>query len=152
MFMRFVLSVLVLSSFLVVGCTLSDDERCPDGYSYYPEIKACCDENDVFNETDKICEPPADTEPVDTSVETPSGLGDECTEQSACEGNEASYCAVNPLEGTGYCTTNECAPGDCTAGYSCCDCTTSPVLPKENACLTTADADLAASMGGCTCS
>jgi hypothetical protein len=138
---------------------MSDSDRCPDGYQYISTIKACCLEFDADSnpvEWDgKRCEAvlPEDTN-VDTSTsEPPEGLGDPCTEDgNECEGKEANFCVVNPLApDKAYCTTIDCSPGGCQAGYQCCDCSAATLIPKEQACLNDADAATTVEYKQCTC-
>jgi hypothetical protein len=160
------------------GCEMKDADRCPNPWVYIQELRICCPQNYVYDRdhdsckckeglvpgSDKVtCEkaPPVDTDPVDsggTDSESEdnctSGLGTPCldsVESSDCAAFCEDFCAWNPVYKTGYCTTENCTDGACASGYKCCDCTQSSVLPKATVCLTTDDAGLASSLGGCTC-
>ncbi len=153
----------LLFALYVTGCTIDDEDRCPGGYVYNTEYKACEEEDTSSGDADSDSDADADAD-ADTDVdadggsgdggdEKESGLGEACEESADCEDYVADYCAVNPISGTGYCTTKDCpANGDCESGYVCCDCAGSAVLPKEKACLTEEDATLAGGVGGCICS
>ncbi len=95
----------------------------------------------------------ASTDDTSTDDTGPTGLGDSCADApEVCEGLDADFCAVNPIAPQdAYCTLRDCSPGACPGGYQCCDCTTSSILPKEEACLKDADAALAGTAAGCTC-
>lgn len=150
------------------GCSMSEADRCPSGYFYVSELKVCCpDEDDNGNKIDwnadtKQCvaAAPIDTDTPDTPTDTstdlcfggdPSGFGVECTVSTECEGNEANFCAVNPLTSAGYCSITDCVAGCCPSGYECCDCGAATLIPQEVACLSNADADMTEQYAQCTC-
>ncbi|MCU0662382.1 MAG: hypothetical protein MUC50_08675 [Myxococcota bacterium] len=154
-----------LLGLVVSACTLSDDERCPSGYAFDTETKTCkskdCGEGFVFNEQTLLCEE------IDTGPGTDSGndtdgeplcgqgheLGDECDSDGDCT---PCVCFKNPLHlsDPGYCTQQDCAPGNCPGGYNCCDCTKSELAQQMGldrvACVTESDATVAAG-AGCEC-
>lgn len=62
-----------------------------------------------------------------------AGLGDTCAGDGDCD-KDASYCAISPGQGSGYCTVTGCDtedPQSCPAGYYCLDLSIyGPGLPK----------------------
>ncbi|MCP4675328.1 MAG: hypothetical protein GY854_07445 [Deltaproteobacteria bacterium] len=155
---------LVIGLLIASSCAIDDDDRCPDGFVFLPEFKACEKvEDDGDSDVDTSSSPPSTTdagadgtdggEDGGGDEEKESGLGVECMKLEDCEEYLSDYCTYNDLLKTGYCTTQDCpASGDCESGYLCCDCTGSSLLPKEKACLTEADAKLAGDYAGCSCS
>ncbi len=166
-----------LAILVVTGCTIDDEDRCPEGYFYIPEITSCCLDGKVYVPSNPLlCVDPdfgggEDTGENDTedggtgdggtgdggiggdeNAQTVStdGLGTPCSDDTNCEGLDADYCAINPLEGAGYCSVNGCTPEICPGGYKCCDCREQVLLPQVAVCLTDSDAVLADSVQ-CTC-
>ncbi len=148
-------SIALVAIVASTSCTIDDEDRCPSGFFYVPEIESCCLEGHVYDPTNPLlCASPPPDAGVDSDSASDSdgidGLGTECTDDSACAGLEASFCAVNPTTGSGYCTLLDCAAPDCPTGYQCCDCTASQAVAQEIACLTDDDATLVGGFG-CTC-
>lgn len=150
------ISFLAIVLLMTNSCTIDDEDRCPGGYVYNPEYKACEEEDTGGGDTDTDTDTDADLDGGTGDGggdEKQSGLGVACDDSQDCADYVANFCAVNPISGTGYCTTKDCpASGDCENGYVCCDCTASAFLPKEKACLKEEDAAQAGGLGGCTCS
>lgn len=82
---------------------------------------------------------------------TDAGIGSECTEDKPCTDEEADFCLTSPMAPgePGICTVKDCAPGDCPAGYKCCNCTGSSVMDVV-ACIP--EDDVAFFEDYCTCS
>jgi len=101
------------------------DADCPDG-----EYSHCQPEDDAGYCTKLDCEPNAGDCPGDFACNDdedrtfcerpPSGLGVACSEQSDCEGFEASYCETLSER---LCLRAGCAddPGICHGDWVCCD-------------------------------
>ncbi|MBN2528279.1 MAG: hypothetical protein JXR76_17940 [Deltaproteobacteria bacterium] len=72
---------------------------------------------------------PPDTDSATTAPDSDSD-SDSVPATTACESDadcadngDLTYCLVNPLPNQqGFCTIGDCEPGDCQAGYACCDC------------------------------
>ncbi len=150
------------SAALVAGCTMSSGDRCPSGYHWDPDNTVCkkCDEDEVWDTEGYECLPDSDTGTgtgggTDTDTESDSGgvsgMGESCSSDDDCSDYDADYCAINPMTQEGYCTIDDCAPGGCPAGYQCCDCSESTLLPQISACISEDEVDLVEGMGGCTC-
>ena len=156
----------------IAGCTIDDEDRCPEGMRWTAEYASCeCPvgdgyylETDPDDLADVTCLPcvaestspecDTDTDTGDTETDTPdggdgTGLGTPCADDGDCAEFEADLCALNPLdpEAPGYCTFEDCTPGGCPEGYQCCDLSG---LGLTIACLTDADAVQAEGFGA-TC-
>lgn len=147
---------------LLSGCITDDEDRCKKGYTWVDSVKACSKDEpedtdsggDVDTETDIVVDAGADAG-ADAGTETegpalPKGLGEPCTATgNECAANpEANYCATNPRDPTapGYCTIEQCGPGECPAPYVCCDCFGIYVFCMEE------ETTASAIANGCTCS
>lgn len=147
---------LSLGALAMVGCTIDDEDRCPEGFQFEKITLSC---HPIPQESEGDSSGGEDTgkdKDTNDAGDGPSGLGEPCAgDPGACAaaGYEADYCVVNPLEqDKAYCSSRDCTADSCEKGYRCCDCTNSMVLPKLSACLKDADADLAGSAaGGCQC-
>lgn len=114
---------------VLLQCSVSDDERCPAGFTYRPESMSCHkNESDTSLENDGSPDDSLDGGNI-------QGMGISCVDSKECEAFTADYCAVNPLSKQGFCTLKNCEPGDCPGGYTCCDCTMSPLVDQEEACI-----------------
>jgi len=134
-----------------------------DGTRFSKELDACVPEeaDDTAQDVDDtagtdIEDAGADdggtgTNAGDTDEDKEFGLGTSCLDSAECAAFIAEHCMVNPLDNTGYCTTLDCASGDCETGYRCCDCTGASLLSQVVVCLTDADAELAISFSECSC-
>jgi hypothetical protein len=91
----------------------------------------------------------ADTDSDAIADETVVGMGDSCATQQDCEGKDANYCALDPVNGIGICTRKDCtlSPDNCPTGYRCCP------MPKElkypYMCLSPDMYDMAVGLGFC---
>lgn len=143
----------IVGGVLLVSCTFDDDERCAKGYAYDAPSHACV----VVEETDDTTNSDAETgtstqagsdSSADTDETDETGIGTPCTpDGNECDGLEASYCAMNPVSGTGYCTLEGCTsdPSTCPPSYTCCD---MPFPKIPNFCATDEDAELMGSQCG----
>jgi hypothetical protein len=129
--------------FFVWGCALDDSDRCVQGFVYHTESRTCI---------------PVDTASEDSGMSQdgsiPNGFGQPCVDDDACAAYDEDYCVIDPLTQTGkYCSLTDCTPGGCPNGYSCCDCTLTPldIIAKIVVCLTTEDASIAGNVGQCNC-
>ncbi len=138
--------ITIVLGLLLFACTFADDERCTSGYDYDPEGHTCVPvEEDAETDEPQQSDTSSASTPDDTDE---TGLGKACTvEGNECQDLEASYCALNPVTQTGYCTYEGCTsdPGTCPEGYTCCD---MPFAGIPNFCATKEDAEL---MGSSQC-
>lgn len=111
-----------LFALLSFGCTISEEERCAEGYTWDTTYRLCLQEK--IDDSEKI-----DTEPQ------ANGVGTHCFEDSDCTSLEleVNYCLIDPMspETGGMCSVWECEAINCPGPYSCCDCTAtgSPAVP-----------------------
>jgi len=85
------------------GCGIDDEDRCPGGTVYNPDVRFC------------------------QKADSPEGpgslaLGEACSPSDNQCGPEASVCVAYPGSAAGYCTRTGCTALGCPAGYTCCDC------------------------------
>jgi len=138
-------SIFVSLALLAFQCTVSDAERCPDGFTYRKDTMSCHKDGDSIS-------PWVDAAPNDaSSPDSIQGIGAPCTTGKDCETFSADYCAVNPMAGAGFCTINDCEPGDCPATYTCCDCRQSSLVDQEEACIMDQYTEQLQALAGCTC-
>ena len=137
---------IVISLALVASqCTVSDDERCPDGFTYRKDTMSChMDEDTSGNRPDASPD-------AATGQGAFQGIGTSCKENKDCADFAADYCAVNPAVGVGFCTVKDCEPGGCPAGYTCCDCRESSMVDQEAACITDDYVAGLQALAQCTC-
>jgi hypothetical protein len=107
----------IISVFLLFGCTIDDDDRCPDGYEYLPDQSICYEQVDGGDDL-----PPTDS--------GPDNFGDPCETDSDCSGGTAEYCLVSGGVGggrEGICSYLDCDSDgpECPAEYTCADCSQS---------------------------
>ncbi len=168
MFRRMALSGALLWVSALYGCTVADEDRCPQGYFYVEEAYACCKEESHMPSPDGTkCIPiPDDTDSAsDTSTGTaepegdggadgggdtdsvgpdwPTGLGEECSSHADCEGFDATFCLLSQV-----CTVEGCDVLDCPTDLTCCG----PCAASDNkmVCVPNDYVSLASSMG-CSC-
>lgn len=126
--LRICLGVLV-----IIGCSLDDDMRCPDGFAYEQNTRTCVKDEDIETDTDtdtgidSETGTPSDSDggPQDDAGpddNIPTGYGQTCSGPAECASFEANYCGIIPGAAAGYCTIENCVPADCPAGSQCCDC------------------------------
>jgi hypothetical protein len=103
-------------AFLLFGCTIDDEDRCPSGYEYITKDKICQQIVDAGEEEDA-------GDPGDAG-ELPEGFWKTCGSEGDCAGSDADFCVAMPGEG-GNCTYTGCDPdvAPCPSGYICCNCT-----------------------------
>lgn len=151
--------------FALAGCTTPDDERCAGGYEYIAAIAACVPEGTdtagdlpeadaaptdatapeavtpTGDDAEAVVDPDAGGVPPQDDGESgaalPEGMAVTCTTPAECPLPPADYCLVDPASGSGACTIDDCAPGDCPGGWTCCDCTRVGMpafcIPDQNA-------------------
>lgn len=125
---------------ILSGCTIADDDRCLEGYTWDENMLAC--RKNPAAETDSDIDAGVDTETgsiadagpdagdqagTDTEgPELPEGLGEPCTAggNECAAYAEANFCALDPRkpDEPGVCTIENCKPGGCPPTYVCCDC------------------------------
>jgi hypothetical protein len=108
---------------LLVPISCAKDRDCGKGYIYNDKDNLCYKVSSAKpNKKVSNNDADADQEGGDgESADTLSGFGDSCTDQDQCSGKGADYCAVNPLDGKGMCTTRGCnSDAECPTGYYCC--------------------------------
>lgn len=105
---------------VAISCSVGSDV-CGEGYV---EKLGACQKKDETGGTNPTATSDADLDAFtdDAKNETITGLGDDCVEQSNCEGKDADYCALDPVTGVGVCTITDCTtdPDNCPVGYRCC--------------------------------
>lgn len=135
---------------MAAGCEISDGDRCPDGYDWDAEVKACLEQD-----TDTGPDGDTDTDDPDAGTDggDSDGLGEECFSDDECAGFDADHCVLNPLAPSdpGYCSYEGCdtEDDDCPSPYICCDCTGLGI--EDTSCVTLTDAETV-QLYGCVCS
>ena len=112
--MRKICYLFVVFGLLLWGCSISDEDRCPDGYEYLPE--------------DQFCYKIVDGGDGDSGPIGEENFGQECSATgNDCEGGQAEVCLERPGS-PGFCSYADCDERDpnCPDGYYCADCTKSP--------------------------
>ena len=143
MILRSILGVAVLLALSAAACTVDDADRCPKGYFFMEELRACCnEETHESNKDGTQCVPiVADSGPSGDAGS--SGFDEPCTSQEDCAGYEASYCLLGQV-----CTFEDCDVTPCPDGWTCCGpCATSD---NKNVCVPDDYVGLAITMG-CAC-
>lgn len=143
MVQRGILGVIFLWALSAMACTMDDADRCPSGYFFMEELRACCNaETHESNEEGDQCVPiVVDSGPSGDGGTT--GLDEPCTSQSDCADYEASYCLLGQV-----CTFEGCDVTPCPDSWTCCGpCATSD---NKNACVPDDYVSLAISFG-CPC-
>ena len=136
-----VLGFMCLVGQLVVGCSISDADRCPSGYVYVSTTKVCA----LVTDAAPIVAPGDSGSAVVSEAGGPS-FGATCATSTDCVSTTANYCLQLSGSTAGYCTKAHCTT-DCPSGYKCCNCATLSLV----ACMANADATTAAATG-CSCS
>ena len=147
--MRHLLLVMLVALATATGCDIDDADRCPVGYDWSPEAKACIEQDtDTDSDTDTGIDGDAGTDGGGSD-----GLGAECFGDDDCEDFDADYCVLNPLapDDPGYCSYAGCETSNdtCPAPYICCDCTGLGI--EDTSCVTPEDAETV-QLYGCVCS
>jgi hypothetical protein len=64
-----------------------------------------------------------DSGDIEDASAVPTGMGASCASSPDCGGKEANYCAYDPVNKVGICTTKDCTanPDNCPSKYRCCD-------------------------------
>jgi len=123
-----------------LGCTIADEDRCIDGYTWNPHTRGCYEDTnqavDTSGDTQGLADAGAGDAGGSDGMSEPSGFKESCFTQEDCASYEANYCLKNPTTtDPGMCTVQDCAVGTCPDNAKCCDCTTItlPVLciPEE---------------------
>ena len=135
------LSFVCLVGQLVVGCSISDADRCPSGYVYVTATKVCALVTDAA-----LVVAPGDAGSAVGSEAGGASFGATCAVSTDCVSTTANYCLQLTGSTAGYCTKAQCTT-DCPSGYKCCNCAALSLV----ACMTDADATAAAATG-CSCS
>jgi hypothetical protein len=135
------LGLMCLVGQLVVGCSISDNDRCPSGYVYVSATKVCALVTDAA-----LVAAPGDSSSPKVSEAGGASFGASCAASTDCTSATANYCLQLPGSTAGYCTKAQCTT-DCPSGYKCCNCAALSLV----ACLADADVTAVAAMG-CSCS
>ena len=93
--MKRIFALSITWALLFFGCTIADEDRCPDGYEYRSDEKIC-----YFIED-------AGTEDDGGGGEPGEGFWKACENDDDCADTDASYCALIPGE-EGNCTYRDC--------------------------------------------
>jgi hypothetical protein len=96
----------ILATLFVLGCTIDDEDRCPGGLEWDPDILACREIADA-----------SAGDAGDDGYLTP------CDGPGECDAYEADFCLYDPA-GTvaGICVLQGCGEGTCPTDSLCCDC------------------------------
>jgi hypothetical protein len=148
--------VVLLFGFLggagVLGCSLSDADRCPSGFVYQKDTKVCAlisDAAPAVVEDAAVATPAVDAEPAPASeagVSATSSFGAACTGNAECASAATNFCVMLPGSPGGYCSKAQCTT-ECPTGYQCCNCPAFSLV----VCLKDADAAAASAAMGCSC-
>lgn len=114
----------------LLGCSIKDEDRCPEGFEYDKEYKACrSPAADGSSTAEDSGTSDGSGEAKDGATGDGSegdaggaGFGDPCEEHSDCV-TDADYCAYDDITQSGMCTYKDCTADSCPEGYLCCDCT-----------------------------
>ena len=145
---------------LVVGCTISDEDRCEGDFIWYSQYSVCgCPKGTNWTGRGNACkrdpvesideEDEDDSGQSEAGEESMRGLGESCREDADCASYDARICI--PAPSGGYCSVECESPSDCARGYQCCDCSESTLVPSSMACVNDEDVSLAEEIGGCSC-
>jgi hypothetical protein len=135
----------------VMGCSLSDADRCPSGFAYQKDTKVCALIPDA---APAVSEDAAPAPAIDAEA-TPAGeagvsagpmFGDACTGNAECASSVTNFCVMLPGSPSGYCSKAQCT-SECPSAYKCCNCPAFSLV----VCLKDADAAAASAAMGCTC-
>ena len=142
--------IIAIGGFLLaVQCTVSDDERCPEGFTYRSDTMSC-HKNEVDSDTLDENDASPDGSPDSGKAH---GIGTACRKGTDdCEGFEGNYCVDNPVGEGGFCTISNCVPADCPVGFTCCDCTQSTKVETIKACIPNDYVSALIGYANCTCS
>jgi hypothetical protein len=103
------LTAIIFTAIYLFGCTISDEDRCPDGLEWNGDIQVC----------QEIQELP-DGGTGDASA---GGYLEPCEGNEDCASYEADYCLYNPMgDDPGICLLQDCTAGSCPEDSLCCDC------------------------------
>ncbi len=152
-------------SLFVLGCQISDDDRCARGWVWDESVRACravdTDTSPVGDTGTGTASEPGDdagdgsvdgspdTGGTEAETETGPTFGTPCFADTECTG-AVSFCQLDirkPGE-PGICTIRDCVASDCPDGFQCCDCSH---LGQSISCLPDEGAEEAASFT-CVCS
>jgi hypothetical protein len=105
-------------AFLLFGCTIDDEDRCPSGYEYIVKDKIC------FLIVEDAGEEPEEDAGEEPDGSLPEGFWDTCNSEGDCSNPDADFCVAMPGE-DGNCTYTGCDPDvdPCPSGFICCNCT-----------------------------
>jgi hypothetical protein len=99
------LVLIILTANCLFGCTISDEDRCPDGLEWNSTVQAC-------QEIQVLPDGGAD-----------GGYLAECAGNEDCASFEADYCMYDPFgDDPGICLYQDCTANSCPAASVCCDC------------------------------
>ena len=106
---------------LPIACSIEDEDRCADGYSWDEEFRICKEDSAL---------PPATGGSKNEGGAGGAGsaeLGTACESEEDCAASEdATFCLKSPLAPSdpGICTIPDCTADACDGDYLCCDCST----------------------------
>jgi hypothetical protein len=132
---------------IAASCSISDDDRCPAGYTYDPTVKACHTLPDAATVAKDTAVTPAT--PDDGGAEDVEGatFGSPCQGAAECMSATTDYCVALPGSAGGYCSKSQCT-AECPTDYRCCNCAAFGLV----VCLKAQDATQATAAYGCSCS
>lgn len=142
------LIAITLLGTLALGCLPEGEERCQGKYVWNSLSRSC----DLKEKDDESQDTPAVENDAEVSgdgeTELPSGLGEECKDNSECAAYKANQCTANDFVPVGYCTVGNCteAANPCPSGYTCCA-FTDPAMAEP--CLENDEFDMVNNMGLC---
>jgi hypothetical protein len=97
--------LLILTAICLFGCTIDDEDRCPDGLEWNADVQAC---------QDPVVLPDAGAD---------GGYLAPCNGHPDCASYEADYCMYDPFgDEPGICLFQDCHPTSCPQDSLCCDC------------------------------
>lgn len=127
--------LLALVGLLPAGCVYDSSNRCGPHEVLYGDSSRCvcdsssvstpsgcvpCGEHELASATGCVCETGfAKPSPDAACEEAPTALGEPCSDSMPCTDATFDYCATG-ADGSGYCTTSDCADSEeCSNGYVC---------------------------------
>lgn len=142
-------SICLLATGFLGSCTMSDQDRCPGGFVYQSQYRACAPTDAAPVQPDAaVAAPTPEVDATASEAAAASGpsFGSTCNAATDCTSASTDYCVKMPTSTAGYCSKMNCA-ADCPTDYKCCNCAAFGMV----ACLKSADATQVAAYG-CRCS
>ena len=106
--------LLILTAICLFGCTIDDEDRCPDGLEWNSSVQAC---------QDPVVLPDAGADGGFPDAGADGGFLAPCGGHPDCASYEADYCLYDPTgDDPGICLVQDCTAGSCPQDSLCCDC------------------------------